>query len=63
MIQCVGSREPERPWCSRICCSHAVKNSLKLKQLSPQTDVYVLYRDIRTYGTREQYYGQARERA
>ncbi|MCP4201486.1 MAG: FAD-dependent oxidoreductase [bacterium] len=61
MIQCVGSREPERPWCSRICCSHAVKNSLKLKELSPETEVYVLYRDIRTYGTREKYFGQARQ--
>ncbi len=60
MIQCVGSREPERPWCSRICCSHAVKNSLKLKELNPKTDVYVLYRDVRTYGTREQHYGRAR---
>jgi heterodisulfide reductase subunit A len=61
MIQCVGSREPDRPWCSRICCSHAVKNSLKLKELSPDTEVYVLYRDIRTYGTREKYYGEARD--
>jgi heterodisulfide reductase subunit A len=60
MIQCVGSREPERPWCSRICCSHAVKNALKLKELNPGTEVYVLYRDIRTYGTREQHYGRAR---
>jgi heterodisulfide reductase subunit A len=62
MIQCVGSREPDRPWCSRICCSHAVKNSLKIKELSPDTEVYVLYRDIRTYGLRERYYGQARKK-
>jgi heterodisulfide reductase subunit A len=62
MIQCVGSRETERPWCSRICCSHAVKNSLKIKELSPDTEVYVLYRDIRTYGLKEKYYGQAREK-
>ncbi len=61
MIQCVGSREPDRPWCSRICCSHAVKNSLKIKELSPDTEVYVLYRDIRTYGLREKHYGQARK--
>ncbi len=62
MIQCVGSRQPDRPWCSRICCSHAVKNSLKLKELNPETEVYVLYRDIRTYGLRERYFGQARAR-
>jgi len=62
MIQCVGSREPDRPWCSRICCSHAVKNSLKIKELNPDTEVYVLYRDIRTYGMREQYYGEARQK-
>jgi heterodisulfide reductase subunit A len=60
MIQCVGSREPERPWCSRICCSHAVKNSIKIKELNPDTEVYVLYRDIRTYGLREKYYSDAR---
>ncbi len=62
MIQCVGSREPERPWCSRICCSHAVKNALKLKEIRPDLQVYVLYRDIRTYGLREEYYGRAREK-
>jgi heterodisulfide reductase subunit A-like polyferredoxin len=62
MIQCVGSREPERPWCSRICCSHAVKNAIRLKDINPRTEVYILYRDIRTYGFKEQYYGRARER-
>jgi heterodisulfide reductase subunit A len=62
MIQCVGSREPDRPWCSRICCSHAVKNSLKIKEQSPDAEVYVLYRDLRTYGLREKYYGEAREK-
>jgi heterodisulfide reductase subunit A len=62
MIQCVGSREPDRPWCSRICCSHAVKNSLKIKELSPDTQIHVLYRDIRTYGHREKHYGLAREK-
>ncbi len=60
MIQCVGSREPERPWCSRICCSNAIKNALKIKEVSPQTDVFVLYRDVRAYGFREKYYGEAR---
>ena len=62
MIQCVGSREPERPYCSRICCAEAVKNALKLKELNPDSEVYVLYRDIRTYGLREEYYRQARQK-
>jgi len=61
MIQCVGSRNEEHPYCSRICCSVAVKNALKLKELSPDTNVYVLYRDVRTYGFREGYYTKARE--
>ena len=60
MIQCVGSRDEERPYCSRICCSEAVKNALKIKELSPETNVYILYRDIRTYGFRESYYTKAR---
>ncbi|MFH1860334.1 MAG: FAD-dependent oxidoreductase, partial [bacterium] len=61
MIQCVGSRDEQRPYCSRICCSQAIKNALKIKELSPQTEVYILYRDIRTYGFREEYYYKARE--
>ena len=61
MIQCVGSRDEERPYCSRICCSEAIKNALKIKELSPETKVYILYRDIRTYGFREEYYRAARE--
>ncbi len=61
MIQCVESREPDRPYCSRICCSEAIKNALRIKETSPDTDVFVLYRDIRTYGFREDYYRQARE--
>jgi heterodisulfide reductase subunit A len=61
MIQCVGSRDEERPYCSRICCSEAVKNALKIKELSPETNVYILYRDIRTYGFKEGYYTKARE--
>jgi heterodisulfide reductase subunit A len=62
MIQCVGSREADRPYCSRICCAEAVKNALALKELNPATEVYVLYRDIRTYGMREEYYRKAREK-
>ena len=60
MIQCVGSREGERMYCSRVCCTQAVKNALKIKTDHPGTDVYVLYRDLRTYGFREQYYTLAR---
>jgi len=59
MIQCVGSRNHERPNCSRICCGQAVKNALKIKELSPETDVYVLYKDMRTFGFREDYYRKA----
>jgi heterodisulfide reductase subunit A len=60
MIQCVGSRIPERPYCSRICCSVAVKNALKIKESNPDIEVTLLYRDIRTFGMMEQYYTQAR---
>ncbi|HEB32707.1 MAG TPA: FAD-dependent oxidoreductase [Spirochaetes bacterium] len=62
MIQCVGSREEERMYCSRICCSQAIKNALKIKENYPQTDVFILYREIRTYGFREKYYTAAREK-
>jgi len=59
MIQCVGARNDERPNCSRICCGQAVKNALKIKELSPSTEVYVLYKDLRAYGFKEDYYRQA----
>ncbi|RLC30861.1 MAG: heterodisulfide reductase [Deltaproteobacteria bacterium] len=62
MIQCVGSRNEEMPECSRICCQAAVKNALHLKKLNPETQVFVLYRDIRTYGLLEDYYQEAREK-
>jgi heterodisulfide reductase subunit A len=61
MIQCVGSRQPDRPYCSRTCCSEAIKNALKIKEISPDTKVFVLYRDIRTYGFKEDFYRQAKE--
>jgi heterodisulfide reductase subunit A-like polyferredoxin len=61
MIQCVGSRNDDRPYCSRICCSEAIKNALKLKSMAPEKNVYILYRDIRTYGFKEDYYEKARE--
>ena len=60
-IQCVGSREPQRPYCSRVCCTHSVDNAIELKKLNPEMDVFVLYRDLRTYGEREQLYKKARE--
>jgi heterodisulfide reductase subunit A len=62
MIQCVGSRDENRPYCSRVCCSHAVKNALKLKELNPETRVVVLYRELRTYGFHELYYQEARDK-
>jgi heterodisulfide reductase subunit A len=61
MIQCVGSREPDNPNCSRICCQAAVKNALKIKEISPDTEVFVLYRDMRTYGFLEDYYRKSRD--
>ncbi|HOD29958.1 MAG TPA: FAD-dependent oxidoreductase, partial [Syntrophales bacterium] len=61
MIQCVGSRSPERPYCSRYCCSEAMKNALKLKEMNPGRDVTILYRDIRTFGLKEDFYKKARE--
>jgi heterodisulfide reductase subunit A-like polyferredoxin len=61
MIQCVGSRTPERPYCSRYCCSQAIKNALKIKERSPETEVTIIYRDIRTYGFKEDYYRMARQ--
>ena len=62
MIQCVGSREEAHQYCSRVCCTQAVNNALKLKDLNPDIEVYVLYRDIRTYGMNELHYRQAREK-
>jgi heterodisulfide reductase subunit A len=62
MIQCVESRTREFPWCSRICCAQAVKNAIKIKEINPRADVYVFYRDIRTYGFKEEYYEKAREK-
>jgi heterodisulfide reductase subunit A len=59
-IQCVGSREPERPYCSRVCCTHAVDNAIHLKELNPEMNVFVLYRDMRTYAERELLYKKAR---
>ncbi len=62
MIQCVGSRNNERPYCSRICCQTAIKNALKIKELNPDANVMILFRDIRTYGFLEKYYKEASEK-
>jgi heterodisulfide reductase subunit A len=61
MIQCVGSREPEHPYCSRLCCSQALKNALLLKERYPRAEVTVLYRDFRAFGFQEVYYQRAKE--
>jgi heterodisulfide reductase subunit A-like polyferredoxin len=61
MVQCVGSRNKERPNCSRTCCATAVKNALKIKELNPDAQISILYRDVRTYGLAEPYYAKARE--
>ena len=60
MIQCIGSRNEDNPNCSRICCQSAVKNAIHIKKLNPETQVFILYRDIRTYGLLEDYYTEAR---
>jgi heterodisulfide reductase subunit A-like polyferredoxin len=60
MIQCIGSRNDENPNCSRVCCQTAVKNALHIKEKYPDAQIYVLYRDIRTYGLLEDYYTEAR---
>jgi heterodisulfide reductase subunit A2 len=62
MIQCVGCRNEERNYCSRVCCGHSVKNALKLKAIKPEMDVTIAFRDMRTYGFNEEYYRQASEK-
>ncbi len=59
-IQCVGSRIPERPYCSKLCCTGSIKSALKLKEINPQMDIFILYRDMRPYGLREDLYRTAR---
>lgn len=59
MIQCIGCRNEDRNYCSRICCSQSIKNALKLKELNPQMDITILFRDMRTYGFKEDYYREA----
>ena len=62
LIQCVGSREPGRPYCSRVCCTKSVKLALEMKEKNPGANVFVLYRDIRTYGFFEDLYTEARRK-
>ena len=59
-IQCVGSREPDRPYCSNLCCSFAVRSAVDLKKKNPEMDVYILFREMRTFGQRESLYREAR---
>jgi heterodisulfide reductase subunit A-like polyferredoxin len=61
-IQCVGSRDENRPYCSKICCTHSLKSALTVKQKNPKAKVYIIYRDIRSYGFREELYKKAREK-
>jgi heterodisulfide reductase subunit A len=61
-IQCVGSRQTERPYCSKVCCTHSVKSAIRFKKINPEAQVFVMYRDIRTYGQRELLYKEAREK-
>jgi heterodisulfide reductase subunit A len=61
MIQCVGSRNKEHPYCSKMCCAEAIKNAIAAKKMNPSTEIIILFRDIRTYGFKEKYYRKARE--
>jgi heterodisulfide reductase subunit A len=58
-ILCVGSRIKERPYCSKVCCTHSVLSALKLKEMNPEMDVFIVYRDMRTYALREDLYREA----
>jgi heterodisulfide reductase subunit A len=62
MIQCVGCRNEDRNYCSRVCCTQSVKNALTLKKMNPQMEIYIVFRDMRTYGFAEDYYREAADR-
>jgi heterodisulfide reductase subunit A len=62
MIQCVGCRNEDRNYCSRVCCGHSIKNALMLKEKNPHMTIYILYRDMRTYGLKEDYYREASDK-
>jgi heterodisulfide reductase subunit A len=61
-VQCVGSRNQERPYCSKVCCTGSIKSALELNALNPGMEIFILYRDLRSYGLREDLYRQAREK-
>ena len=61
-VQCVGSRIEERPYCSKVCCTRSIKSALELKALNSDMDIFILYRDLRSYGLREDLYRTAREK-
>ncbi|MEO0185939.1 MAG: FAD-dependent oxidoreductase, partial [candidate division WOR-3 bacterium] len=61
MIQCVGSLNDEHPYCSRVCCTRAITNALRLKEINPEVNIYILYREMMAYGFREEYFTKARE--
>ena len=61
-VQCVGSRIAERPYCSKVCCTQSIKSALDLKSIYPELDIFILYRDLRSYGLREDLYREARDR-
>jgi heterodisulfide reductase subunit A len=62
MIQCVGCRNEDRNYCSRVCCGESLKNALQLKEINPEMDIYVLFRDMRAYGFSEDYYRAAADK-
>jgi heterodisulfide reductase subunit A len=61
-VQCVGSRISERPYCSKVCCTQSIKSALELKSIHPELEIFILYRDLRSYGLREDLYREARDR-
>jgi heterodisulfide reductase subunit A len=61
-IQCVGSRVPDRPYCSKICCTSSLKSAIRLREINPSLNVYIVYRDMRPYGLREDLYREARSK-
>ncbi|OQY01171.1 MAG: hypothetical protein B6I26_04755 [Desulfobacteraceae bacterium 4572_130] len=60
-LQCVGSRNEKHPYCSKVCCTQSIKNAILLKHMDPKKQIYILYRDIRTYGMRKNLYQSARD--
>ncbi len=60
-IQCVGSRDEAHPYCSKVCCTHSIHSAIEIKKMNPEANIFILYRDIRTYGKRELIYKQARD--